>query len=128
MLNVSQGFRTPLLLMLVWLAGCVLWNVGGVIMVSRTGSGIGPTASLGLAGGLLVAAIALVVAAQRGRIVFVMLSALFGLMGFAAMYQAVTGDPSLWPSPFWRWAGAALNVFGFGAGLLGVVRGLFNSR
>jgi len=109
--------------MLTWLAGCVLWNVGGVIMVSRTGSGIGPTASLRLAGGLLVAAIALVVAAQRSRIVFVMLSGLFALMGFAAVYQAVTGDPALWPSPFWRWAGAALNLFGLGAGLLGVFRG-----
>ena len=122
-MNVSHGFGAPLYLMLAWLAGCILWNVGGVIMVSRGGPGIGPTASLGLAGGLFIAAIALVIAARRSRIAFIILSALFGLMGLAAVYQAVTGDPSLWPSPFWRWAGAALNLFGFGAGLLGVIRG-----
>jgi hypothetical protein len=46
------------------------------------------------------------------------------LGGLVAVYQAVTGDPSLWPSPFWRWAGAALNMIGVVAGALGTARGL----
>jgi hypothetical protein len=36
-----------------------------------------------------------------------------GLMGLAVAINAFIEDPALWPSDFWRYAGAALNGIGF---------------
>jgi hypothetical protein len=121
---INQRHLAPLIGILIWISGCVAWNVVGVLRVAQTGTGIGPTASLMLAAGLIGAAVVLVAAARGRGLTFAMLSALFALMSFAAVYQAFSGQPSLWPSPFWRWAGAALNMFGLGASAFGVIRGL----
>lgn len=122
--KVDPALKAPMYGLLLWIAGCVLWNVAGVMLVSRGGTGIGPTASLPVAAVLGLAALLLVYAARHSLVLFAALSALFALGGFVAVYQAVTGDPSLWPSPFWRWAGAALNMIGVVAGALGTARGL----
>ena len=37
----GRAFFEWVALMLAWLAGCVLWNVDSVIMISRDGSGSG---------------------------------------------------------------------------------------
>ena len=68
--------------LLLWIAGCILWNVGGVVLVSQGGPGIGPTASLPVAAVLGLAAILLVYAARHNLTVFAILSALFALGGF----------------------------------------------
>ena len=121
---IDQRLKAPLICIVVWIAGCVFWNVAGVILIEKTGTGIGPTASLTVAGILVVIAVLLYLAARFNGLIFSLLSVLCAVAAFAAVYQAFTGDASLWPTAFWRWAGAALNLFGFVAGLWGLISGL----
>ena len=121
---IDQRLKAPLICIVVWIAGCVFWNVAGVILIDKTGTGIGPTASLTVAGILVVIAMLLYLAARFNGLIFSVLSVLCAVVAFAAVYQAFTGNVSLWPTAFWRWAGAALNLFGFVAGLWGLIRGI----
>lgn len=98
---------------LAWVVGCVLWNAYGVALVAQGKPGIGPTASLGLAAAIALIGLLLWITERRMPAVFGILSGLCAVAAIIPVYQAVTGDPSLWPSAFWRWAGAALNAFGF---------------
>jgi len=126
---IDKRLKAPLICIVVWIAGCVFWNVAGVILIEKTGTGIGPTASLTAAGILMVIAVLLYLAARfNGLIIFSLLSVLCAVAAFAAVYQAFTGDASLWPTAFWRWAGAALNLFGFVAGLWGLISGIKSRR
>jgi len=126
---IDKRLKAPLICIVVWIAGCVFWNVAGFILIEKTGTGIGPTASLTVAGILMVIAVLLYLAARfNGLIIFSLLSVLCAVAAFAAVYQAFTGDASLWPTAFWRWAGAALNLFGFVAGLWGLISGIKSRR
>ena len=124
---LDKRLRIPLICIVAWISGAILWNVTGVVLIAKAGTGIGPTASLTLAGIMAVIALLLYLAARFNGLVFAVLSALCAVAAFVAVYQAFAGDASLWPTPFWRWAGAALNLFGFVAALLGVISG-FKSR
>jgi len=125
---IDQRLKAPLICIVVWIAGCVFWNVAGAILIEKTGTGIGPTASLPVAGILVVIAVLLYLAARFNGLIFSLLSVLCAVAAFAAVYQAFTGDASLWPTAFWRWAGAALNLFGFVAGLWGLISGIKSRR
>lgn len=119
--------RLPLVGQLVWIAGCIAWNVAGVALVSQGGTGIGPTASIEIAAVSAVLGLVLYLAARRSVTMFGVVAALCAVAACAPVYQAITGDPSLWPSPFWRWAGEALNSLGILMGLVGAIRS-FSSR
>jgi len=125
---IDQRLKSPLICILAWIVGAALWNVAGVLLIATTGTGIGPTASLTVVGVLAIIAALLYLAARFNSLLFAALSALCAALAFVAVFQAFAGDPSLWPSPFWRWAGAALNLFGFVAGLIGVMNGIRSSR
>ena len=127
MQNMNDTSKRPLLAVLVWVLGCVFWNVLGVVLQARGQPGIGPTASLGIAAGIALVGILLWFTETRMPLLFGMLSALCAAAAIIPVYQAVTGDPSLWPSAFWRWAGAALNGFGFIAATLAAL-GSFRKR
>lgn len=105
--------------LLLWVIGCILWNVAGLALTAQGKPGIGPTASLGVAAGIAFVGLLLWYAAQHIPSLFGILAALCAVAAIIPVYQAVTGDPSLWPSPFWRWAGAALNGLGVVMGLAG---------
>lgn len=126
--GIDPALKAPMYGLLIWIAGCILWNMAGVALVWLGAPSIGPTASLRVAIVLGLAAILLVYTARHNLILFAILCALFAFSGFAAVYQAVTEDPSLWPSPFWRWAGAALNAFGLAASTIGTARGLLSRK
>lgn len=59
-------------------------------------------------------AVAFAVSVARWPVVYAALSAVAALMALAAVVNAFVQDPALWPSEFWRYAGAVLN----GAGCL----------
>lgn len=109
---MNEAIGRPLVGILIWVVGCVVWNVLGVSLLAQGKPGIGPTASLGLAAGIAVVGLLLWLTSRRNLLIFGILSALCAIAAILPVYQAFTGDPSLWPSPFWRWAGAALNGFG----------------
>jgi hypothetical protein len=101
-----------------WALLSALWNAAGVALIA---SGSQPTASM--AGAVLLVAMAGLFPwlVRRWTLPYVALSVVAGALCVFAVWQAVTGDPNSWPSPFWRWAGAALNVFGSAACVAGVV-------
>ena len=113
---------------LLWLLLAALWNGVGVYRIAQGQAAIGPTASLIVAGVLLALAALLYVRALRWPLLWCAIS-LFGVYGAgSAVFGAITGDPSLWPTPFWRWSGAALNLFGLLACLLGILTAIKRIR
>lgn len=108
-----------------WALLAALWNFAGVARVRSGGRALGPTASI--AGGLVlvVAAAALPFVLGRWPLVYGVLSGLFGLVALGAVANAFRADRSLWPSEFWRYAGAVLNAGGAlaaAAAVIAVVR------
>lgn len=69
--------------------------------------------ALGAAVVLLAVAVTFVVTVSRWPVVYLLLSIAAGLFGLAAVVNALIADPALWPSEFWRYAGAVLNGVGF---------------
>ncbi|MBL8821650.1 MAG: hypothetical protein JNJ77_03610 [Planctomycetia bacterium] len=108
-------------LQLVYLAGCIFWNVAGVILQSKGMQPLGPTASWAAAGLMVVPGLLAWWGLKSKSWHYMLASALMGLGGLAAIVPALTSDdPSLWPSPFWRWAGIVLNLFGLVLAIVGI--------
>ncbi len=104
-----------------WAILSATWNAGGVAMIAQGGRSPGPTASIAAAIVLIVMAIAYPMTIRRWPVVYLLVSLLGGLAAIAAVVNAFTADPKLWPSEFWRYAGAVLNGVGFFAALAGIV-------
>jgi TctA family transporter len=96
-----------------WAILAAIWNGAGVWLIAQGQRAPGPTASLGAAVMLLAMAVAFVVTVSRWPVVYLLLSIAAGLFGLAAVVNAFIADPALWPSEFWRYAGAVLNGGGF---------------
>jgi hypothetical protein len=99
-----------------WALLASAWNVAGVVLLANGARSPGPTASLLAAFILVLIGIGLVAALSRSALAYGALSGVSTLMAAAAVYNALTADPSLWPSEFWRYAGMLLNGAGAAAG------------
>jgi hypothetical protein len=104
---------TALPVQVVWAILAAIWNVAGVWLVAQGQRAPGPTATIGGAVVLLALAAAFVVTVSRWPIVHLLLSIAAALIGLFAVVNAFSADAALWPSDFWRYAGAALNGAGF---------------
>ncbi|MEI9419708.1 hypothetical protein O7A70_00735 [Mesorhizobium sp. Cs1299R1N1] len=113
--------RTALAAQLVWAGLSALWNVSGVLLMAAGKQALGPTASIAAAALLVGIAVLLVLCRPRWFWAYAGLSVLAGLMALFAVINAFTADPALWPSGFWRYAGAALNAIGVLAAVSAVV-------
>jgi hypothetical protein len=104
-----------------WALLAALWNVAGVYLMAQGQRPPGPTASI--AGALVLIAIAavLVLTVDRASLLYAVLSGVATFMALAAVVNAFVQDPALWPSEFWRYAGAVLNGVGFVAGAAAVL-------
>ena len=109
----------------VHLLGSAGWNVAGVVLMSQGQRPLGPTASVTVAVALLLLCAGLWIGFGRLRPLYITISVLLGAGALVSVMQAFVGEASLWPSAFWRWAGAGLNLAGFVANLAGVVIVLF---
>lgn len=107
------------------LLGSAGWNAAGVVLMSQGRQPLGPTASLTVAVVLLLLCTGLWIGLSRSRPLYITISVLLGVGALLAVKQALVGEASLWPSAFWRWAGAGLNLTGFVANLTGVAIALF---
>lgn len=100
------------------------WNIAGTALIARGLRAPGPTASYAAAALLAVLAVLLWWSRPHHRLLYIALSAGCGVLAALAVYQALTADPALWPSEFWRYAGIALNGAGALAALLAVAGAL----
>jgi hypothetical protein len=119
--DTGRRGRAVLAVQLAWVTLCVVWNVAGVYLVSRGMRSPGPTASLGAAAILVAIGAVLVFTRQRWLVAYITASVITLVMAGAAVFNAFTADPLLWPSDVWRWAGAALNGVGIVAATLAIV-------
>lgn len=107
---------------IAWALLSALWNVVGVTLLTWGQPALGPTASLGGALILIGVAAAFWHAFERWPLVYALLTGGAGLLALSAVVNALTGDRALWPSEFWRLAGAALNSVGFVAAVFAMYK------
>ena len=124
----QRNDKKPLLFLCSHAALVIVWNVAGIMLLSQGKSALGPTASWAGAG-LFAIFIALYwVCFSKGyRKTFLVFAAIGSLLGFSAIYGALTKDPSLWPSEFWRYAGIVVNSLGL-IGFALALKNFFNSK
>ena len=118
---LSQVVGWALPAQVAWALLSALWNVAGVYLVAQGLRAPGPTASLTAALLLIAIAVALYAAVDRASLLYAALSGIATFMALAAVVNAFVQDPALWPSEFWRYAGAVLNGAGFVAGAAAVL-------
>jgi hypothetical protein len=104
-----------------WAVLAALWNVAGVYLISQGQRPLGPTATITGAVALVAIAAALVLTVNRASLLYAVLSGVAAFIALAAVVNAFVQDPALWPSEFWRYAGAVLNGVGFLAGAAAVL-------
>ena len=118
-LRERVGWAFPV--QIAWAILAALWNVAGVLLIAQGQRAIGPTASWLTAAILLVVAVLFVYLVKRWPIAYLLLTLAAGLLGLFAAVNAFTQDPALWPSEFWRYAGAVLNGVGFIAAVFAIL-------
>ena len=135
--KLETGFKPAMSVSVAWLRHWILpwqmvhllgsagWNVAGVILTSQGLRPLGPTASIAVAVVLLLLGTGLWIGLGRLRPLYVAISAFLGVGALLAVKQAIVGEASLWPSAFWRLAGAGLNLAGLLANLTGIAVALF---
>lgn len=105
----------------LWAVLAAAWNFAGVALARGGGRALGPTATVAGGAVLVAGAVALPYLVARWPLIYGLLSGLFGVIALGAVVNAFRADPSLWPSEFWRYAGAVLNGFGFLAAVAAVI-------
>ena len=107
-----KQLKPALSVQITHLALSAIWNIAGLILISRNLHALGPTASLTTAALLLVLGILLVFGAVRYRPLYIAVSGIVALAALSTVVGAFSKPPGSWPSDFWRYAGAALNSLG----------------
>ncbi|MEH6405082.1 MAG: hypothetical protein V7750_17020 [Sneathiella sp.] len=113
-MNNSRFTRQKYILQaqLFYFALVIFWNIAGVVLIANDMRAPGPTASL-LAAGIMALLAPLLIYGWRQRTwLYVVISGLSFTGAMAAVYQAFSANPDLWPSDFWRYCGVSLNIFG----------------
>jgi hypothetical protein len=106
-------FRPALIAHLIHVLLCIIWNGVGLWQQAHGLKTIGPTASWGAIGFVILLGAGLVGLSRKGPpLGFLALSAIGMLLAVVAIHGGLTKDASNWPSEFWRWAGIVVNSFG----------------
>ena len=105
-----DSYKVPLSFMVLHAFLAALWNVIGVWLISEGQSPLGPTASLTGVTILAILILAYIWTLKKGyEKTFSVLASIGAVVGLLTIYGALTKDPSLWPSEFWRYAGIVVN-------------------
>jgi len=108
--SAQAGWALPV--QVAWAILAAAWNLAGVALIARGLRAPGPTASASAAIVLVGIAALFFVTIRRWPLAYLPLSVAAGVMALAAVVNAFVQDPALWPSEFWRYAGALLNGIG----------------
>ena len=123
--SAQAGWALPV--QVAWAILAAAWNLAGVALIARGLRAPGPTASASAAIVLVGIAALVALSIRRWPLAYLLLSVAAGVMALAAVVNAFVQDPALWPSEFWRYAGALLNGIGVLAAV-GAVAGYFRLR
>ena len=94
------------------------WNLAGLYLLSQGQPALGPTASWAFVAVLAVLGLVLIAAYTRFKWLYVIVSLILVCGAYLALLPALDAEnASLWPSAFWRYAGAALNAIGVIGGM-----------
>lgn len=111
--TLRHAVGNALVVQVAWALLAALWNVAGVYLIAQGQRPLGPTATLIGAGLAAAIGAGLVLSITRVPLVYVVVSGVAGLVALITAVGAFTQDQALWPSEFWRYAGAVLNGVGF---------------
>ena len=89
-----------------------LWQIVGLWRLSQGEQALGPTASGNVAVFAVASTGALYALVRAFPGVYVGLCSLLATPALLTIQNAFVADPSLWPSPWARWGGVALNALG----------------
>ena len=89
-----------------------LWQIVGLWRLASGQQALGPTASGNVAIFAVASTGALYALARAFPAVYVALASLLAVPALLTIQNAFVADASLWPSPWARWGGVALNALG----------------
>ena len=112
MMQNLLSMRTALTLQLSYIGMSIFWNLVGVGLIDAGLKPLGPVANMQTVYLLLAVGIALSIASQKAIWLYAALSALLAFGAISALYGSVTGAPDMWPSAYFRWFGALINIAG----------------
>lgn len=117
-----NSYRPALAAQLLHVALCVVWNGLGLWQKSQGIQTIGPTASFGAIGFVVLLGVGFVLLLRKGaETPYILLSLLGLLLSALAIYGGFAKELSNWPSEFWRWAGILVNAVGVIGFLLALI-------
>ena len=118
---IPDSMRLAVRLQIIYGVLVVLWQVVGLWLLSSGRPALGPTASGNVAIFAIASTGTLYALARAFPGVYVGLASLLAVPAILTIQNAFVADPSLWPSPWARWGGVALNAIGVVAPVLAFV-------
>lgn len=108
-----QWKQVALASQLIYIGMSIFWNLVGIGLIDAGLKPLGPVANLQTVYLLLAVAILLVIGSGKSIKLYFAMSALLAVGALSALHGSVTGAADLWPSAYFRWFGALINVHGF---------------
>jgi len=102
--------RPALYVQLTYLSFSLIWNLTGAGLIAAGHAALGPSASIWVALVIALLGVALVIGVNRIPWLYVAVTSITVLGAVIALKDTFTKDATLWPSEFWRLAGAAINA------------------
>ena len=118
---IPQTLRLAVRLQVTYGVLVALWQVVGLWLVASGRSALGPTASGNVAIFAVASTGALYAMVRRFPEAYVAIASLIAVPAMLTIQNAFVADPSLWPSPWARWGGVALNALGVIAPAIAIV-------
>ena len=108
---LNNKYKTPLYFTVLHAFIAAIWNVAGLILISKGESPLGPTASSAAIILMLILIVTYIITLKKGyEKTFLIIAFLGAILGSVTIYGALTKEHTLWPSEFWRYAGIAVNA------------------
>ena len=104
--------RAALTLQLCYIGLSAFWNLIGVGLIDAGLPPLGPVANMQTVFLLLAVGILLIIGSRQQIWLYFAMSALLAAGAASAIHGSLTGAPELWPSAYFRWFGALINVEG----------------
>lgn len=121
MKNKISTLKTPLKIQLIHALLCILWNVVGITLIYIGERALGPIANWTTVIMSLIMAVSIYIGAKRFHWLYLFITLLQLILASKVVASSFILNPQLWPSDFWRLAGAIVNNIGIIGAVLGLL-------